>query len=159
HSALIYRLRHIIRCQFFQSGRHMKGIGITVIILCFEDQTMTSSLQQKLRITGPVVITANRLSDGIVVHRTHVGAWSDDLSRAEALADAEASKLGLKAARADGLTAVGAYLAPVAHQKIGLKPGNLREMIRVKGPSFALPSDSALVAKLHNKGHNGSGIS
>ena len=31
---------------------------------------MTSPLQQKLKITGPVVITANRLGDGAVVYRT-----------------------------------------------------------------------------------------
>ena len=30
---------------------------------------MTSPLQQKLKITGPVVVTANRLSDGAVVYR------------------------------------------------------------------------------------------
>jgi hypothetical protein len=34
---------------------------------------MTSPLQQKLKITGPVVVTANRLSDGVVVYRTAEG--------------------------------------------------------------------------------------
>ena len=34
---------------------------------------MTSPLQQKLRITGPVVVTANRLGDGAVVYRTGGG--------------------------------------------------------------------------------------
>ena len=29
---------------------------------------MTSPLQQKLKVTGPVVITANRLGDGAVVY-------------------------------------------------------------------------------------------
>jgi len=36
---------------------------------------MTSPLQQKLKITGPVVITANRLDDGAVVYRTADGGW------------------------------------------------------------------------------------
>jgi hypothetical protein len=34
---------------------------------------MTSPLEQKLRITGPVVVTANRLGDGAVVDRTCPG--------------------------------------------------------------------------------------
>jgi len=46
---------------------------------------MTSPLQQKLKITGPVVVTANRLGDGAV------------------------------------------------------RPGNLREHIRLNGPTVALP--------------------
>ena len=37
---------------------------------------MTSPLQQKLKITGPVVVTANRLGDGAVVYRTLNGNWS-----------------------------------------------------------------------------------
>ena len=31
---------------------------------------MTSPLQQKLKITGPSVVTANSLADGAVVYRT-----------------------------------------------------------------------------------------
>ena len=30
---------------------------------------MTSPLQQKIKITGPVVITANRVGDGAVIYR------------------------------------------------------------------------------------------
>ncbi|MGZ8396896.1 MAG: DUF2849 domain-containing protein, partial [Rhodoplanes sp.] len=37
---------------------------------------MTSPLQQKLKITGPVAITANRLADGVVVYRTADGGWT-----------------------------------------------------------------------------------
>ena len=40
---------------------------------------MTSPLQQKLRITGPVVVTANRLGDGAVIYRTGAGQWSTRL--------------------------------------------------------------------------------
>jgi len=31
---------------------------------------MTSPLQQKIKITGPSVVTANRTSDGVVIWRT-----------------------------------------------------------------------------------------
>ena len=34
---------------------------------------MTSPLQQKLKITGPVIVTANRLGDGAVIFRVSVG--------------------------------------------------------------------------------------
>ena len=37
---------------------------------------MTSPLQQKLKINGPVVVTANRLGDGAVVYRTAAAAES-----------------------------------------------------------------------------------
>ena len=40
---------------------------------------MTSPLQQRLKITSPVVITANRLGDGAVVYRTAEG-WTTDLA-------------------------------------------------------------------------------
>ena len=42
---------------------------------------MTSPLQQKLKITGPVVVTANRLGDGAVVYRTLNGNWSTRWTR------------------------------------------------------------------------------
>src|SRR5262249_56844678 len=43
---------------------------------------MTSPLEQKLRITGPVVVTANRLGDGAVVYRTVDGHWTTHLAQA-----------------------------------------------------------------------------
>jgi hypothetical protein len=43
---------------------------------------MTSPLQQKLKVTGPVVITANRLGDGAVVYRAADGTWTKDLAAA-----------------------------------------------------------------------------
>ena len=41
---------------------------------------MTSPLQQKLKITGPVVVTANRLGDGAVVYRSADGGWTTELA-------------------------------------------------------------------------------
>ena len=72
---------------------------------------MTSPLQQKLRINGPVVITANRLSDGSVVHRTKSGAWTQMLAEAQILWNAEDVQSALNAAQSAGLEAVGAYAA------------------------------------------------
>lgn len=110
---------------------------------------MTSPLQQKLRINGPVVITGNRLSDGVVVHRTSAGGWSELLADAQVLTTAEEALTALKAAGADGLNAVGPYVAPL--DALGVHPGNLREHIRTSGPTFPLPSDQdwpALVARV-----------
>src|SRR5258705_145629 len=48
---------------------------------------MTSPLQQKLRITGPVVVTANRLDDGVVIYRTSGAAMSTSIAPALGRAD------------------------------------------------------------------------
>jgi hypothetical protein len=101
---------------------------------------MTSPLDQKLRIDGLVVITANRLRDGAVIYRTPTGGWTSELTGALVL-DAEAAvKAQLAQAAGEGTLAVGAYAAPVAHDANGrLVPGNLREIIRSSGPTFDLP--------------------
>lgn len=105
---------------------------------------MTSPLDQKLRIKGLVVITANRLRDGAVIYRTAAGGWSTDLSEAVVVdSEAEVKKL-LAQASGEGTLAVGAYAAPVEHDKNGqVVPGNLREVIRRSGPTFDLPRVSA----------------
>jgi hypothetical protein len=103
---------------------------------------LVSPLQQKLRISGPVVITANRLFDGAVVHRTASGGWSEDLSEAQILWSTEEARLALKEAQGDGLEAVGPYVAPIDASETSAQPGNLREFIRASGPTFALPSDA-----------------
>jgi Protein of unknown function (DUF2849) len=100
---------------------------------------MTAPQQQKLRVTGPVVITANRLFDGAVVYRTHRGGWTTGLADAAIAHNAEDASLLLAAAAADGLNAVGAYVAPVRLEANRIAPGNLRELIRWRGPSVALP--------------------
>jgi hypothetical protein len=97
---------------------------------------MTSPLQQKLKINGPVVITANRLGDGAVVYRTTDGRWSTALDDAAVVTTAPAATGLLTAASADSVVAVGAYVAPVRLDPEGrLHPGNLRESIRSKGPT------------------------
>jgi len=43
---------------------------------------MTSPLQQKIKITGPSMVTANRTWDGVVIYRTAQQGWSANLSDA-----------------------------------------------------------------------------
>jgi hypothetical protein len=102
---------------------------------------MTSPLQQKLKIAGPVVVTANRLRDGAVVYHTADGRWTTRLDQAAVVTTAPAAGELLAAAAADEATAVGAYVAPVERGDDGaVRPANLRERIRLVGPSFDLPA-------------------
>jgi hypothetical protein len=101
---------------------------------------MTSPLDQKLRVTGPVVITANRLRDGAVVYLTKDAAWSVEMSRAAVVDREPAARALLAKAVADDVGAVGAYVAPVTRAADGaVLPGNLRERIRLRGPTIVLP--------------------
>ena len=99
------------------------------------DRRMTSPLQQKLKITGPVVITANRLGDGAVVYRSAEAGWTTRLAQAAIATTAPAASELLAAAIADDVGAVGAYVAPVNMSPDGsVRPGNLRESIRRARP-------------------------
>jgi hypothetical protein len=101
---------------------------------------MTAPSQQKLKVHGPVVVTANRLSDGVVIYRTAAGGWSTRLADAAVVHDAASAKALLAAAQSDGTRAVDPYVAPVEIDGRDIRPGNLRERIRVAGPTFELPA-------------------
>jgi len=106
---------------------------------------MTSPLEQKLRVTGPVVVTANRLSDGVVIYRTAERGWSTDIAEAAVVTTAAAARELLAAAVADDVGAVQPYVAPVElNNGSGVQPGNLREYIRFRGPTFPLPGQLAV---------------
>ena len=101
---------------------------------------MTSPLQQKIKITGPSVVTANRTWDGVVIYRTAAGGWSTDLSDAEIVRAADEARALLAESVADDVGAVGAYIAPVEIKDGGtIEPGNLREQIRRQGVTIDLP--------------------
>ncbi len=101
---------------------------------------MTSPQQQKLKVTGPVVVTANRLRDGAVVYRTPNGQWATRLDNALVVTTAPDATALLAAARTDVNAAVDIYVAPVELGANGaIRPGNLREAIRQAGPTFDLP--------------------
>jgi hypothetical protein len=105
---------------------------------------MTSPLDQKIKITGPVVVTANRVGDGAVVYRRGDG-WTIDLAAATVATNVAAAQALVKAAIADDLGAVGSYIAPVKLSSGGeVRPGNLRELIRLRGPTIDLPAMSAV---------------
>lgn len=108
---------------------------------------MTSPLEQKIRITGPVVVTANRVSDGAVVYRCADGGWSTDLAEAAVTTDAAVARRLINEANADDLRAACCYLAPVKVTDTGKpSPGNLRELIRHRGPTIALPVPAGAAA-------------
>jgi hypothetical protein len=101
---------------------------------------MTSPHEQKKRkVNGSVVVTANRLGDGAVVYRTADDDWTTELAAAAVVAASAAAVL-LQRAEADGVRAVGPYIAPVELSPDNrVLPGNLRERIRFAGPTFVLP--------------------
>ncbi|MGQ3675062.1 DUF2849 domain-containing protein [Xanthobacter sp. TB0139] len=97
---------------------------------------MASPLQRKLKISGPTVVTANRLTDGAVVWLTANGSWSEKLADAVVRDTAEAVLDLLDLANGDESVAVGAYSARVTLDEKGCpQPGTLRERIRLKGPT------------------------
>lgn len=102
---------------------------------------MTSPLQQKLKIAGPSVVTANRTSDGVVIYRTADKDWSTDLADAAIVRNADDAKALWAEAIADDVGAIGSYIAPVTIDSDGtIEPGNFRETIRRRGATFALPA-------------------
>ena len=101
---------------------------------------MTSPLQQKIKITGPSIVTANRTWDGVVIYRTASKGWSTALWDAAIVRTADEARALLAESVADDVGAVGAYIAPVDIKESGkIKPGNLREHIRLQGVTIALP--------------------
>jgi hypothetical protein len=101
---------------------------------------MTSPLQQKIKITGPSVVTANRTWDGVVIYRTAAKGWATDLSEAAIVRNADDARALLAESAADDVGAVGPYIAPVEIKDGGaIEPGNLREQIRSEGLTIDLP--------------------
>jgi len=105
---------------------------------------MTSPLEQKIRITGPSIVTANRTFDGAVIYRNSHKGWSTLLSEAAIVRNADEARALLAEAVADDVGAVGPYIAPVSLKDgADVKPGNLREYIRQKGVTIDLLPVSA----------------
>jgi hypothetical protein len=85
----------------------------------------------------PDVITANRLTDGIVVFQTADEAWSEDFNRAAVKADPQATADALARAKQDEASnlVVDAYAVPVDERNGHFAPKALREAIRAAGPT------------------------
>ena len=101
---------------------------------------MTSPLQQKIKITGRSMVTANRTWDGAVIYRTARQGWSASLADAAIVRTSDEARTLLGEATADDVGAIGAYIAPVELNDSGkIAPGNLREQIRSEGLTIELP--------------------
>ncbi len=85
----------------------------------------------------PDVITANRLTDGVVVFQAADGGWSEDFNRAAVRADPEATAGALKRAKQDEANniVVDAYAVAVEERNGHIAPKALREAIRAAGPT------------------------
>src|SRR5260221_3763766 len=95
---------------------------------------MTSPLQQKSKIPGPSVVTANRTWDGVVIYRTASKGWATKLSDAAIVRSADEARALLAESVADDVGAVGAYIAPVEIKDSSqIKPRNLRAHIPSEG--------------------------
>jgi hypothetical protein len=86
----------------------------------------------------PDVITANRLTDGLVVFQTVDGRWTEDFKRAAVLPDPQATADALKRAKQDEANniIVDAYAIVVEERNGHLAPKALREAIRAAGPTI-----------------------
>ena len=85
------------------------------------------------------IITANRLTDGLVVFRTGAGRWSEAIAGAERLEDEAAVEAALESALADARAnrVVDPYAVKVVVPATGKYPvpTRLRERIRADGPT------------------------
>lgn len=86
----------------------------------------------------PDIITANRLTDGVVVFQTADCGWTEDFNRAVVLPDPQATADALKLAKQDEANnvIVDSYAIVVEQRNGHLAPKALREAIRATGPTI-----------------------
>jgi hypothetical protein len=86
----------------------------------------------------PDVITANRLSDGVVVFQTVDSNWNEDFNQAQVLKDPTATAAALARAKEDVAAnlVVEPYAVPVEIRNGHVAPTALREAIRAAGPTI-----------------------
>ena len=89
--------------------------------------------------TNGHVLTANRLSDGLVVFLTPANTWSEQINEAvlaqEPLAIGGLEKRGQEFEAANLVT--GAYLVEAERLEGSITPTHVRERIRASGPTVA----------------------
>jgi hypothetical protein len=85
----------------------------------------------------PQIVSANRLSDGIVVFLARDGRWVERLADAHAYPDAAAAKEGLAIAeaamKANAVIEIAAF--EVTTKDGTISPSHLRDRIRAAGPT------------------------
>jgi hypothetical protein len=86
----------------------------------------------------PDVITANRLTDGVVVFQASDDSWTEYFNRAAVLSDPQATAVALKRAKEDDANnlVVDPYAIVVEERNGHLAPKALREAIRATGPTI-----------------------
>jgi hypothetical protein len=86
---------------------------------------------------GPKAVTANRLTDGIVVYLTPDDRWAETPEAADWAEDPQAQETLLERAQAfAGTTVVAPYLFQVTPQADGTpRPSHIKEVMRAHGPS------------------------
>ena len=86
----------------------------------------------------PEVITANRLTDGVVVFQTIDDSWTEDFIRAAVLSGPQATAGALARAKQDEANniVVDPYAIVVEERNGHLAPKALREAIRATGPTI-----------------------
>jgi len=86
----------------------------------------------------PDVITANRLTDGVVVFQASDDSWTEDFNRAAVLTDPQSTAVALKRAKEDDANniVVDPYAIVVEERNGHLAPKALREAIRATGPTI-----------------------
>jgi len=86
----------------------------------------------------PEVITANRLTDGVVVFQTIDDSWTEDFIRAAVLSGPQATAGALARAKQDEANniVVDPYAIVLEERNGHLAPKALREAIRATGPTI-----------------------
>ena len=83
------------------------------------------------------MVTANRLSDGVVVYRTADGRWTHELAEGEIVEGKElgAARLAEAEAAVAACRVVAPYLIDVVAEGEVVRPARFREAIRAAGPT------------------------
>jgi hypothetical protein len=89
-------------------------------------------------LTGDLqVVSANRLTDGVVVFLDDAGRWTRRLDRAALARDKSEGAILLERARAEAFTVVDPFLVAVTEDDdCTIEPLSLREKIRASGLTF-----------------------
>ncbi len=86
------------------------------------------------------IVTANHLTDGVVVYLDEEGAWSERLedARVARAQEAAAALLASTETPEHAVRVVGPYLMDVAADGHAPRPVSNREVIRARGPTVRL---------------------
>ncbi len=91
------------------------------------------------------VVSANRLSDGVVVFLDDSGHWTRKLELAALARDKRAGEVLLERGKAEAFSVIDPFLVAVSEDDDGtIEPLSLREKIRVAGLTFQVIASEAV---------------